>query len=73
MFQHKRIVVWSLALALFALAPRDAAASSTNCTDSYLVCMNDASRYDGGVLGAMGETECGVSWIGCTAAKLKFW
>lgn len=71
MFQNKKIVVWALALALVAFAPKGVSAAS--CTSSYLTCLNDAYAFDGGVAGTMGDIECGAGWVGCTVSKLKFW
>ena len=73
MSRNLKIVVWALSLALLALAPRDVAAGQSNCTEGYLVCLNDAYQFDGGVAGAASDVECAAEWLGCTVGKLKFW
>ena len=62
MFRNTKLVVWALALSLFALAPKQASAS---CTWDYLLCLNDASQYGGGAAGTVAEIECGAEWFGC--------
>lgn len=58
------------ALAIFAIPGSSYAAQS--CIDQFYVCINDASKYDGGSL-HLAEAECSVEYVGCVAAKLKFW
>jgi hypothetical protein len=64
-----------IALVLFATSAKPAAATTAvNCTDQYVKCLNDASKYnDSSVLQSMAETECGFEYTGCVASKLKFW
>ncbi len=71
MSRNLKIVVWALALTLFAAAPNPVAAR-VNCTSDYLLCINDAYRFGGGVARALGEGECFASWIGCTGRKFLF-
>lgn len=67
------IVGGALALVLNGAAPQEAAAAGADCTASWLLCVNDAYQFDGGLAGAMGEAECLAGYVGCTARKLKFW
>lgn len=72
MFRNKKIVVWAFALALFALAPKEAAAFGPDCTEGYLLCLNSATQFDGGLAGTMGEAECLAEWAGCVGRKFWF-
>lgn len=67
------IVGGALALVLHGAAPSDAAAAGAECTEDYLLCMNDASQYGGGFVGTLAESECLAGYIGCAARKLRFW
>lgn len=64
--------VLMLVMAILSVAVPQKAFAAVSCTDQYVVCLNDASKYEG-VLQSMAETECGFAYTGCVARKLKFW
>ena len=58
-----------------AAAPRGASAQSTSCTDTYLLCINEAEvKYDDGswwnLTLDLAYTECGSEYAGCVRKKL---
>lgn len=57
--------------AALTLAPVDAAqaAVAVNCTDNYLLCLNDASQESGWFWRTAMEFECGLEYYGCLADK----
>jgi len=67
MFRNVKVVAWALALSVFAMAPKQVSAA---CTLDYLLCLNDASQFDGGVAGTLAELECGAGWFGCVYRML---
>jgi len=65
-----------ITLLALSVAPAFATPSraEAGCTDSYYRCLNDSWEYDGSSPGEeMADLECGVKYMGCLGAGLKFW
>ena len=71
--KRSRIFLQLVALALFMMvAAPGTTYAQTSCVDNYLRCLNSATAYSG-LLFQLAEVECGLSYTGCLASKLKFW
>ena len=66
----RKMVVAVVAAAALALAPVDSAyAAQENCTQGYLVCLNEASQEKGFLWRTAMEVECGLEYFGCLRNK----
>jgi hypothetical protein len=63
----------ALALMIHLAAPNDVAAAGAECTEDYLLCMNDTYQFGDGFVRTLGEAECLGGYLGCGARKLRFW
>ena len=61
-----------LAFLLMSGVPRLVAAEKPNCTEDYMLCINDSGQLADGFREA-GDVECAAEYIGCIVRKLKFW
>jgi hypothetical protein len=70
-------LLWALPLLALSLvfgAPQEGSARGPACTDSYLVCINDALDGGAGLDGAadeLGSIECAASWAGCVFRRFR--
>jgi len=74
---HRVLIPFALLLAVAVGRPDPAtAASRPDCTEDYLLCINEAVGV-GGQSGdwsdELASIECGAEWAGCVMAKLKWW
>lgn len=63
-----------LVIILLTVGTAAVAWAGPDCTEQYLLCLNDAEQY--GTTGAvreMANIECAAEWTGCAISKLKFW
>ena len=61
-----------LAFMLTSGLPRLVSAKKANCTDNYMLCINDSGQLPAGFREA-GDVECAAEYVGCVGRKLKFW
>ena len=65
------MMIFALTAVAMLAAPENSYAEKS-CIDQFYRCYNDASAFDG-VSQDLAEAECSVEYVGCVAAKLKFW
>ncbi|MDH5590153.1 MAG: hypothetical protein OEZ65_11430 [Gemmatimonadota bacterium] len=65
-------LVSGTALAMLTLAAVPRGVSATDCTQSYMLCVNSAVQLEA-VYDEMASVECAAGWLGCTVGKLRFW
>lgn len=68
---RKNMVATAVAVLLFAALPAgvSAAEAAPDCTQNYLLCLNDATQEDGLLWRTAMEFECGLEYFGCMRRK----